>query len=127
MRGPLSIVTVVLLCLGLGLHWVAIQTLAWGVMLVERVQVVPLSEAVETTFDGEHPCRICLLVREGRAAEKTADGVPVSQVSKLDWVLRWETSTALLPVHGSKTDGFAPVLGARSRSYPPPLPPPRSV
>ena len=64
---------VVLLSFSLGLHWAALQSVAWTSMFLERVQQGTLFEALQTTLDGKHPCRICLVVREGRAAAKWND------------------------------------------------------
>ena len=69
----LNIAAVLLLGLVLGLHWAALQTLAWGAMLIARVQTDPVGEAFRTTFDGQHPCRLCRFVREGQSTGRTVE------------------------------------------------------
>ena len=39
-------------------------------MLVARSQITSVVEAVETTFDGEHPCRLCSAIDSGRQEEQ---------------------------------------------------------
>jgi hypothetical protein len=43
----------------LGAHWALLQTVAWVGMIITYSQETTLAEAVEMTFDGEHPCRLC--------------------------------------------------------------------
>lgn len=53
-----------------GAHWAVLQMTAWTGMLVMRSQQVSMVEAVETTFDGQHPCRLCEAIESGKAVEK---------------------------------------------------------
>ena len=53
-----------------GGHWLLFQTVAWAQMFYGYAQEVPISQAVSMTFDGEHPCDICIRVKEGRKNEK---------------------------------------------------------
>jgi hypothetical protein len=58
--------TILALCLSLGFHWLALQSVAWTTMLVANARHVPLTEAVAKTFDGEHPCSLCHAVEAGK-------------------------------------------------------------
>jgi hypothetical protein len=53
-----------------GSHWIALQGLAFGRMIVRYAQDAPLAEAVARTFDGKHPCPLCHAVQEGRQNEE---------------------------------------------------------
>ena len=66
-------VAVVLLTISLGLHWAVLQTAAWAGMLVTYSQDASWQTAVDKTFDGQHPCQLCRLVKTGRSAEKTPE------------------------------------------------------
>ncbi len=66
-------VAVVLLTISLGLHWAVLQTAAWAGMLVTYSQNASWETAVNKTFDGQHPCQLCRLVKAGRSAEKTPE------------------------------------------------------
>ena len=65
MRGLLS----KLLCLIAAItlmdgHIVALQSYAWASMLHDRIPEQGVSEAITTTFDGEHPCEHCLTAQK---------------------------------------------------------------
>lgn len=92
-------------------------------MLIERIQCEPLGSALRTTFDGQHPCQICHLVKEGRAAEKSQP-LSLTKVPRLDLWLYREGATLVLPPEP------LPVSAEPSNTYPlrterPSLPPPR--
>ncbi|MBN8247379.1 MAG: hypothetical protein J0L84_08040 [Verrucomicrobia bacterium] len=122
MKRSLRLISVVLVCLSLGLHWAALQSVAWTTMVIERTCSGSFGDALVTTFDGQHPCKLCQVVQAGQTADDTAGAL----------------------VHGLKLEGFAAVslvipgeppggqdLGGTflrvpaERSQPPPLPPPR--
>ena len=119
-----------------GGHWAVLQTVAWAEMLRDYTQKTgSVAVAVEQTFDGAHPCALCLEIastkqQEGKAqsdkqkpssdqktakAEKNNQALPLDKHLSLVWTaatsLRWHT---LNP------------LGGPSRTEQPPTPPPRS-
>ena len=51
--------TILALCLAIGLHWAALQSVAWTAMLIEYSRHAPLRQAIAQTFDGDHPCAMC--------------------------------------------------------------------
>ena len=69
----LRMVAALLVCLTLGLHWATLQAFAWTAMIVERSQTGSLTEAIQTTFDGRHPCKLCKIVRTGQAGGRAGD------------------------------------------------------
>jgi hypothetical protein len=56
---------------GSGAHWLLVQGAAWAGMVAARSSRNSVAEAVTTTFDGSHPCRVCLLVKRGASADAT--------------------------------------------------------
>ena len=121
-RGLGRAVTIIALCLSLGFHWLALQSVAWTTMLVTNARHVSLSEAVAETFDGKHPCHLCRVVAAGNKTEKKSQVVPA--VAKLDLICttrRWSCLPPFAPyVYSSLTVAFG------QRVERPPLPPPRS-
>lgn len=116
------VTTIVALCFSLGLHWLALQSVAWTTMLVENARQVPLSEAVARTFDGNHPCDLCHAVAQGKKSEKKSEILPAS--AKLDLICVTRSLVCLPPL-------VRYAYGALSFSVPenvltPPAPPPRS-
>lgn len=117
-------VVVGLLALTLGLHWAVLQSVAWTGMLINYARDGSWSEAISKTFDGQHPCKLCLLVQEGRAAEQQ-EKQPASLQKKLDWGLVWQPLVFLFePNHLSLTD-FIDHFSCRTEA--PPTPPPRRL
>jgi hypothetical protein len=66
-------VVVLALCLSIGAHWVVLQSVAWGTMVAQYAQHVPLSQAVAQTFDGDHPCNLCKRISAAQHSEKKSD------------------------------------------------------
>lgn len=56
-----------------GSHWFFLQSIAWVGMAVEFSRTEPITVALEKTFNGQNPCSLCLVVDEGRKADKQAD------------------------------------------------------
>jgi hypothetical protein len=89
---------VVALALTIGLHWMALQTVAWTAMLTHNLRSDSLAEAWTKTFDGKHPCCLCKAVAAGKKSEKKSE---LSSVPKLE---------------------FPPAAGAFALIAPPPFP-----
>ena len=58
------------LCVSIGLHWVVLQSAAWVGMAVTYSVEKGVVEGLSETFDGEHPCKMCKIVKQGRQAEQ---------------------------------------------------------
>ena len=54
------------LMVSMGGHLALLQTIAWGNMLVDFSGKTSFSEAVGKTFDGEHPCPLCKVVKKSK-------------------------------------------------------------
>lgn len=107
----------------LGAHWTLLQTFAWTTMLADNLQTHSLCESVCRTFDGRHPCPICLAIAAAKKSAKKSEFT--QQVRKLEFppvqenfVLFAPSQFRLLPLENS----FAESLLQK-----PPLPPPRAV
>ncbi|MFI5345258.1 MAG: hypothetical protein ACHQ51_02675 [Elusimicrobiota bacterium] len=57
---------------GSGAHWLVVQGAAWAGMVAARSGRNTVSQALKTTFDGQHPCRVCLIVKHGADAPPRA-------------------------------------------------------
>jgi hypothetical protein len=104
----------------IGGHWMALQSAAWIEMVIDYSNQSPLSLALEKTFDGTHPCKLCKTVSKGRSHEQKNEKAKL--LVKFQAVLA-EQSGMLMPE--SKSVDY-PVLAryhAALRS-PPPTPPP---
>ena len=63
---------VILLSAG-GTHWLVLQSVAWTTMLATNLRTSSLAEALERTFDGRHPCRMCRQIAHERQHEKKTE------------------------------------------------------
>ena len=109
------------LILSIGAHWGILQLAAWVSMTVSYSHSVPLRVALQKTFDGQHPCRLCKAVAAGKKSEQNRAALKLE--TKLDLFSLSEqavpqfVATSSLPFAESN---FAP-----SRVETPPRPPPR--
>jgi len=115
--------TILALCLSLGFHWLALQSIAWTTMLVENVWHTPLSEAVAKTFDGGHPCTLCHAVAEGKKSEKKSEILPM--VAKIDLICAVHPTNLIPPWASIEYPRMHRAIAKRSQA--PPVPPPRSL
>jgi hypothetical protein len=63
----------IILCCALylsGAHWTVLQTTAWTGMLLSRSLSASVEEAFGSTFDGQHPCRMCEVISSGKQSEE---------------------------------------------------------
>jgi hypothetical protein len=116
-------VTILALCCAIGLHWVALQSLAWTTMIVEYSKHAPLRAAITQTFDGTHPCSLCHAVNAGKTSEKKAD--LQSPTPKIDMICALR-AIRLVPAFAPFV--YAPVtFSSPEIAHSPPVPPPRSL
>lgn len=109
-------------CASLGMHWAALQAVAWTQMLVTYSQNADFGEAVKKTFDGEHPCDLCQIVTQGQDEQKRQEAAPLAK--KLDAVLLSESKT---PLRFARVVEF-PITTEQAVGWmeSPPIPPPRA-
>ncbi len=118
-----NVIAACLLIVTIGGHWAVLQSVAWMGMLVSYSQAETFSVAVEKTFDGKNPCRLCKTVKEGKSAEQKKSFVKAE--IKIDWMLAeqseliWSPNLSLLPPAGDELN----LLVFAS----PPSPPPQSA
>jgi hypothetical protein len=110
------------LAFSLGLHWALLQSLAWTTMLVENLANTSFSAALQRTFDGKHPCRLCLLIAQGKSGEKKAE-FP-APLRKLEFVSQI-VALAFFPPSRFELLSSADDT-AESLALAPPTPPPKS-
>lgn len=112
---------VVAVCLSLGGHWVALQTVAWTGMIVTYAQSMSVGQAMALTFGGEHPCGLCKAVEAGQQQEKKPDTLLVVKKGEVVLVVgqAWYPRLVMTNDVGGG-ECFAPAFRAA-----PPTPPPR--
>lgn len=117
----------VAMLLTLGLHWHLLQSIAWARMLADYSRTGSWTEALEKTFDGEHPCPLCLQIKASRQQEERERQETPGSIGERFSPLFCEGSPTLVPsapVYSRAAVPFVPLC----HSYPaqtPPKPPPR--
>ena len=115
-----GLLIVSLLC-ATGGHLAMLQSVAWATMLANNSRTECLSDAITKTFDGRHPCPLCLQIAKQRQSEKKSDAQ--LELKRLEYSLDSAVFIICPPNHFFLT-------GERSSSAPlltesPPTPPPR--
>jgi hypothetical protein len=114
--------TIFALCLAIGLHWAALQSIAWTTMLVAYSKQTTLSQAVAKTFDGNHPCDLCKRISRTQHSQKkpqaqsTPDKPDLICTARFIRIIR---SVQNFPYAESAVHFF-------ERGQSPPVPPPRA-
>ena len=113
--------TVFALCWAIGLHWIALQSVAWTTMIIKYSSRTTLTQAVAQTFDGSHPCSLCHAVKAGKASEKKSHDQTTRD--RIDLIYQGRRPQLIPPV---VPFGYAAVAVATIESRAsPPVPPPR--
>lgn len=112
----------VLVC-ATGGHWVVLQSAAWAGMILSYSQTDSLSVALEKTFSGQHPCKLCKVVEEGKKSERQQQFLKLE--TKLDLFCARRPLGVAPPVLLPLREG--PSQLASGRCEEPLLPPPRLV
>lgn len=78
-----------LVMLGIGLHWVLIQGVAWvGMAVSYSYQDGSIASGLAKTFDGAHPCAICNAVKKGIEGEQEkAPSIPPTKLKQLVYII----------------------------------------
>jgi hypothetical protein len=109
---------VVAIVAALGGHWCLLRTVAWTTM-----QANDLAEAVQLTFDGQHPCCLCKAIAAAKKSERKAQ-YP-AQWKRLEFLVKEEPPRLQAPTQFR----LLPLIEARAESTTrePPTPPPRTL
>ena len=116
-----KLLVVLALMVSIGAHWALLQTVAWTGMIISYSQDATLAEAISMTFDGEHPCKMCKVVKEGRKAEQEKPATSKTE-TKFDLFFPSQSLTVYAPLI-LRDDARLP-SNSSSRHNPPLLRPP---
>ena len=106
----------------IGMHAAVLQAVAWAKMTVDFARRDTIGVSLEKTFDGRHPCPICVsLKKTGGSASLTA--APVH--SRLGFIAPTAAPRAARVARAWGVSAFAPP--PLSRAHAPDSPPPPAV
>jgi hypothetical protein len=111
---------VVTLIFAVGGHWAFLQSVAWVGMTYNYSKTDTLLVAVQKSLSGQHPCKLCKVVDEGKKEEQKH---AMFKVEHLEFLQIVTTLAVYPPVIQDKAfpDPFRFII----RSACPPTPPPR--
>jgi hypothetical protein len=109
-----------------GAVWDVVQVVAWGRMFAGNAATMPVSTALQETFNPKKACALCKGVRQ--AKEQAHNQLPApgdGDAAKVVLMLEFADS----PVFACDLGEWLPgsFLGCAERREPVPLPPPRGV
>ena len=126
MSGHRPIVWLLLLALvsAINLHLPVLQVVAWAGMIVNYSRDAEISEAIEMTFDGEHPCPMCKVI-QAETVKTDPDRIEAESLVRLILFIEPAASWThtITPLD---TLTFAPTSLSRL-THQPETPPPRSA
>ena len=107
----------------LGGHWAVLQSVAWVKMVIDYSQNDSLPVAIEKTFDGKHPCAICLTIEGAEKQQKQQEAAqPAPEIKGvLAPVVQVAGPTFVLVEWPLLTESAVPLV------HTPPVPPPRAA
>jgi hypothetical protein len=105
-----------------GAHWAALQSVAWTTMLANNLKSGSISQAVERTFDGRHPCPLCKAVAAGKRSESKSEFTP--ELKRLEYPPAPERFVLIAPIKFRLMP--EPHFFSDALTEEPPTPPPRS-
>ncbi|MDB6136608.1 MAG: hypothetical protein JWM59_4851 [Verrucomicrobiales bacterium] len=109
-----------------------LQAVAWAGMVVSRTAESGMATAVQTTFDGEHPCALCTAIQKSEKSTEPKAPVPLPDnflaKLKLKDVLQSTDLPVPVPFTACGTVAKPVIHGPQSSSTrrdAPPVPPPQ--
>jgi hypothetical protein len=106
----------------LGGHWAALQVTAWVGMLVKYSQAEGVQVGIGKTFDGKHPCDLCVSIAKNTQTEKKQGSqLDVAKIYLVAHVQGWTLQPPCSSWRLRST--IASLVGCDSS---PPVPPPRA-
>jgi hypothetical protein len=107
----------------IGLHWAFFQTLAWAQMVISYSHTASLTEALEKTFDGKHPCKLCKKIDESKRSEKKSD----SEIDLKKFEFSFVASEFIFSAPAFLDEPRPQNDFATALTRTPPVPPPRQI
>jgi hypothetical protein len=110
------------LCAAIGLHWAALQSVAWVGMLITYSHSASVATAVSETFDGDHPCPLCKAIHKAEQSGRKQD---IQLGGRIDMDYPRQIALLIPPTGNFSWPAFVPERAGFSPE--PSVPPPRAV
>ena len=112
-----------------GGHWAMLQGVAWATMVHDFSRNGSLTQAVEKTFDGKHPCAMCKKIAKAKNSDASGENAPVTVKidKKAEVFVKAPGSELPTPVSRPFAYGPAPFVSIPELCFAPPVPVPISA
>ena len=111
------------LMISIGAQWVVLQSAAWlGMAVSYSIEAGSVSAGLSNTFDGEHPCKLCRVVKKG--TESGTKDTKLEAVKKIELFVDSEIVTVRARTPEKELFKMANE-SAEPVHHAPPVPPPR--
>jgi hypothetical protein len=112
-----------------GGHWAMLQGVAWVTMVHDFSRGGSLTQAVEKTFDGKHPCAMCKKIAKAKNSEASGEKAPVTLKidKKAEVFVKAPGSELPTPVSRPFAYGPTPFVLMTELCFAPPVPVPISA
>ncbi len=112
--------------LATGVHWDAIQVVAWSRMFADNARTLPLLAAVRQTFDPQEMCGMCCAVQDAKREQREAASPAAQADGKAPLVIQ-PTARVLVAAPAGQpwwmNESDTPAVERDA----PPVPPPRGM
>jgi hypothetical protein len=112
-----------------GGHWAMLQGVAWVTMVHDFSRGGSLTQAVEKTFDGKHPCAMCKKIAKAKNSDASGENAPVTVKidKKAEVFVKAPSSELPTPASRPFAYGPAPFVSIPELCFAPPVPVPISA
>jgi len=124
-----SALCLVAMLAALGGHWLVLQSVAWACMIHDFSKQGSLRNAIVKTFDGRHPCGLCLTIQRGWQQEQAENkNLPCTNRDKTSELL-CDLQCAVIPLPPVAAIRAVPTVPRWHTDFveSPPTPPPRAA
>ncbi len=108
-----------------GGQWAALQVVAWSGMAITYSATSGLKAGLQKTFDGDHPCPMCLVVKAGQEEEQKSSPKMSTKAAKFEAPLASDLSAPIPQQLSCKASFTQSDIEVSVRTERPPVPPPR--
>jgi hypothetical protein len=109
--------------LSVGGHLAVLQGIAWTTMFQDFARMDSLSTAIEKTFSGKHPCRLCKEITKASSTPQENKDSQIPRVKLSEFI----DQRIIIPIMACArpfAHPFRPTHRPNNLSYPPPVPVP---
>ena len=107
-----------------GSQWDVVQVFAWGRMFASYSQTMPLASALRLTFQPDHMCSVCKMVKAAKQQQEQSPMAPSKALGKILLVFAPVPVVVIASMSSEQWPTGSKSMCSAERGAPP-IPPPR--